>query len=293
MKHMAGIFPALMTPFTRQDDINETVLRQMVHWQLGQGVDGFFLCGSSSEAYAMTVEERKRVVEIVTDEVAGRCPLIAHIGMIATRDALDLARHAKSCGVDAMASVPPFYYRFSQEELEQYYLDLVDAVDLPMFLYNISIFTGVNFTVDNARRFLEDPRFAGMKHTCVDLGALNAFKRANPNWVLFGGMDDILLGAFQLGADGGIGSNYNALPGPFVKLYRLFREGRTAEAQALQFGLNEVLADMGKVGGFPSVKGVLRLMGLDVGDCRKPFRSLTEEDMAYLKDIVLPKLEAL
>ena len=84
----------------------------------------------------MTVEERKRVVEIVTDEVAGRCPLIAHIGMIATRDALDLARHAKSCGVDAMASVPPFYYRFSQEELEQYYLDLVDAVDLPMFLYN-------------------------------------------------------------------------------------------------------------------------------------------------------------
>ena len=61
----------------------------------------------------------------------------------------------------------------------------------------------------------------------------------------------------------------------------------------MQFGLNEVLADMGKVGGFPSVKGVLRLMGLDVGDCRKPFRSLTEEDMAYLKDIVLPKLEAL
>lgn len=293
MKHMEGIFPALMTPFTAQDKINETVLREMVNWNLEQGVDGFFLCGSSSEAFVLSVEERKRIMEVVTDEVAGRCPLIAHIGMIATRDAIDLAQHAASCGVDAMASVPPFYYRFSQEELEQYYFDLVDAVDLPMFLYNISIFTGVNFTADSARRFLEDPRFVGMKHTCVDLGAMNAMKRVNPNWIMFGGMDDILLSALMLGADGGIGSNYNALAPQIVKLYRLCKQGKVAEAKALQFGLNEVMQDMGKVGGFPSVKGLMRLMGMEVGDCRKPFRSLTEADMEYLQHTVLPKLAAL
>ena len=127
-----GIFTALLTPFDKNGDINEQELRRLVRFNLSMGARGFYVCGSTAEAFLLTTDERRRIAEIVKDE-APEATLIAHIGSIDERQALILGHHAASLGYDAISSVAPFYYKFSFDEIKNYYFRLAESVGLPMF----------------------------------------------------------------------------------------------------------------------------------------------------------------
>ena len=204
-----GIFPALLTPFDGQDRVDTEVLGRLVDYNLQKGVDGFYVAGSTAEVFLLDAKERLAVMEAVSSRAGGKCTLIAHMGCISTKQAIEYAREAKEMGYDAISSVAPFYYKFSFEEIRRYYFDIVDAVDLPMLIYNFPAFSGVNLTTDNIREFLADDRFLGVKHTSSDFYALEQFKAGFPDKIVYNGYDEMFLAGLSMGADGGIGSTFN------------------------------------------------------------------------------------
>jgi N-acetylneuraminate lyase len=282
MTSFKGIFPALVTPFKKDGSINIDSLKKLVRMNLEKEVDGFYIGGSTGEAFLLSMEERKQLIDIVVDEVKGKCTLIAHIGCVATDHAVELAKHAENAGVDAISSVPPFYYKFSFDEIKSYYFDIVEKVNLPMIVYNFPALSGVVLTTENICEFAKDTRFIGIKHTSMDLFQLERIKKENPSFLVFNGHDEVFLGGLAMGADGAIGSTFNFMSEKFIKIKKLFDAGKLNEAYQIQTEANGIINVLLKTGVIPGTKYILGRMGIDCGDCRRPFRQLSNNDKIML-----------
>ena len=288
-KKFDGIFTALLTPFDKNDCVNAKALSELVKFNLGMGVRGFYVTGSTGEAFLLSTEERKLVMETVRD-TAPDATLIAHIGSPRAKEALELAKYANELGYDAISSVAPIYYKYSFDEIKNYYYRLADAGELPMLVYHIPTFSGVNFGVGEMRQFLCDDRFMGIKYTSNDFFMLEQCKSNFPDKIVYNGFDEMFLCGLSMGADGAIGSTYNFMADKFVKIHELFKAGNIAEAQKLQIKANEIIALLCKVGVMPAEKEVLNLLGYDMGDCRHPFSPLSDEAKKLVKEQILPLL---
>ena len=286
-----GIFPALLTPFDGQDRVDTEVLGRLVDYNLQKGVDGFYVAGSTAEVFLLDAKERLAVMETVSSRAGGKCTLIAHIGCISTKQAIEYAREAKKMGYDAISSVAPFYYKFSFEEIRRYYFDIVDAVDLPMLIYNFPAFSGVNLTTDNIREFLADDRFLGVKHTSSDFYALEQFKAGFPDKVVYNGYDEMFLAGLSMGADGGIGSTFNFMAEKYIEIRRLFQENDMSAAQALQREVNTILRALVEVGVMQGEKAIMEGLGFPLGQARSPFAPLSGAQKEKLLRLTLPTLQ--
>lgn len=286
-----GIFPALLTPFDGQDRVDTEVLGRLVDYNLQKGVDGFYVAGSTAEVFLLDAKERLAVMETVSSRAGGKCTLIAHIGCISTKQAIEYAREAKEMGYDAISSVAPFYYKFSFEEIRRYYFDIVDAVDLPMLIYNFPAFSGVNLTTDNIREFLADDRFLGVKHTSSDFYALEQFKAGFPDKVVYNGYDEMFLAGLSMGADGGIGSTFNFMAEKYIEIRRLFQENDISAAQALQREVNTILRALVEVGVMQGEKAIMEGLGFPLGQARSPFAPLSGAQKEKLLRQALPALQ--
>lgn len=282
-----GIFTALLTPFDDNNKINVKALEALVKHNVNMGADGFYVCGSTAEAFLLTTEERKQVMEIVK-ATAPEKTLIAHIGSISEDEAHTLADCANSLGYDAISSVAPFYYKFGFNEIKDYYFRLAESSSIPMLVYHFPAFSGVNMGVPEIGKFLSDDKFIGMKFTSNDFFMLERCKAAYPDKVIYNGYDEMFLCGLSMGADGGVGSTYNFMADKFVKIRALFAENRIAEAQAIQTEVNRIIAVLCKVGVMQAEKEVLNQIGMDFGNCRKPFSVPTEEDRELIAKEIVP-----
>ena len=286
VKHpeLQKIFSALETPMRADESINYTALREVVEYQLSTGVEGFYCNGSSGEGLLLSLDERKAVLETVLEQVNGRVPVISHIGTIRAKDVIDLAQHAKAAGANAVSMIPPYYYKFSMDEIMSYYEAVVDAVPgIPAIIYNIPQFTGIEFSKANASRLLENPGIIGVKHTSNNLYAMERMVTAYPDKILFNGFDEQFLSALTAGATATIGTTVNCFAPLFLKVRALFGENRMAEAAAVQSDINHRVEEMCKVGIFNAVKYILTKQGgMDCGSCRAPFKPLSDADKALL-----------
>ena len=271
-----GIFPALLTPFNENDEINFDALRMLIERLIAQGVNGFYVDGSTAEAFLLSFEERKKLIEQTAAICAGRTTLIAQVGCISTKQSIELAKTAEACGYDAISSVAPFYYKFTFEEIRKYYFDLADAVGIPVIIYHIPVLSGVSFSVDQMSCFLRDERFAGIKYTSADYFTLRQFKTAFPQKVILNGFDETFLAGLSMGADGAIGSTYNFMADKFIRILELFRQGRIQEAAELQKEADIIIAALCKVGVMQGEKAILTKMGIPMGPTRAPFIDLTD-----------------
>ncbi|MBA7524849.1 N-acetylneuraminate lyase [subsurface metagenome] len=282
MKKYKGIFPALVTPYTAGGEINGQALREIVKMNIEKRVNGFYVGGSTSEAFLLTHEERKEILKIVSDEARGKCTIIFHIGCINTDQAIDLAEYAQKVEVDAISSIPPFYYNFSLKEIKNYYKDIINQVDLPMIVYNFPAFSGVSFNSNNILDLLSDERIIGVKHTSYDLYQLERMKRINENLIIYNGHDEVFLAGLAMGADGGIGSTYNFMAEKFIMIKKLFEEGKHEDAKKLQIEANEIIKVLIEIGVIQGIKYALVLQGIDCGITRRPFKGLNEEEKDLL-----------
>lgn len=194
-----------------------------------------------------------------------------------------MARHAQDTGADVISSVPPFYYQFDFQSLHQYYLALADAVGLPVLIYNFPASSGVTLTREQFALLLSDPRFLGVKHTSSDFFLMEQFKTMRPDVVTYNGYDEMFLSGLAAGADGAIGSTFNFMAEKFVQMRCLFGQGDIMAAQALQHEANRIIRVLARVGVLPGEKAALSMQGIDMGECLKPFRALTGEEQALLK----------
>jgi N-acetylneuraminate lyase len=293
MKSMRGIFPALLTPFDAEGRVDERALRQLVSVNVGHGVTGFYVCGSTAESFLLNLDERKRILEIVVSETAGRAVIICHVGAIGTDLSVDLGKHAVASGADAISSIPPFYYKFSDDEIVGYYSDLVERVGAPLIPYNFPALSGVTLSGDLLRRLRVDTRVIGVKFTSNDLYQLERVKKNDPDLIVYNGYDEIFLGALAMGADGAIGSTFNFMPQIFIGIRKHFTEGDLPAARALQEEANdmiEALKDTGKL--LNAHKYILELQGIPFGECRRPFMPLTKDDKINLEAALKKLMQA-
>ena len=290
MDRLKGIFPALLTPFDRADRINEGALEQLIEMNLAKGVRGFYVCGSTAEVFLLKEQEREQLYRCVKEIVGDRAALIAHVGDISTDKAKGYARLAESLGYDAVSAVGPFNYKFSFEEIKQYYLDLVGSTRLPMILYHFPNFSGIQLSVAQMGDLLENERIIGIKHTSSDTFALSQFKNAYPEKIIYNGYDEMLLAGLSMGADGGIGSTYNFMAEKFLKLVELFQANRMPEAQELQMQINVIIAALCEIGVMQGEKAILREMGLEFGTARAPYIEPDKDKLKKLMDTVMPLL---
>ena len=287
MDSFKGIYPALLTPFDAEGNVNHESLRRLVRLNMDKGVDGFYVCGSTAEVFMLTLVQRKEILETVVAEAGGRCRIIAHVGCLNQEQAVELAKHAKGAGADAVSSVPPFYYQFSIEDIRRYYLALADATSLPVVVYNIPAYSGVKLTVDDLLPLIKDERFLGVKHTSLDFFMLERMKTARPDLVVFNGLDEVFLAGISMGADGGIGSTYNFMAEKFIRMAACYREGRMSEALLVQKQVNAIVSAMLKMGLMAAEKEALNLMGIPMGRCVKPFPELQDEQRCALRDVLI------
>ena len=286
---LKGIYPALLTPF-KNGTVNANALQDLITYNIEKGVAGFYVGGSTAEAFMLSDAERNQVYKIAADTAGGKVNLIAHIGCISTDQAIQFGKTAKSLGYQAISAIAPFYYKFSFEQIKKYYFDIVDAVDMPMIIYNFPNFSGVNLSVEQVSEFFCDPRFIGIKHTSNDFFALEQFKTHFPEKLVFNGFDEMFMSGLAMGADGGIGSTYNFMAEKFIAIQKLVEEKKLDEALEIQREANRIIKALCKVGVMEGEKEVLCQMGFDFGTARAPFSVLTDDQKKFLKEHITDRL---
>ena len=285
-----GIFPALLTPFDEAGGVCESSLRRLVDFNIKQGVGGFYVNGSTAEVFLIDDGERKLAYRTVAEECAGRVTVIAHVGAISTEKAIEFGLYAKSLGYDAISAVAPFYYKFGFDQIKDHYFAIQRAVGLPMVVYNFPGNSGVNLTVDQIGQFLSDDGFIGVKHTSNDYFALQTFKAAYPEKIVYNGYDEMFLCGLVMGADGGIGSTYNFMADKFIRMREKFAAGDIGGARAEQACANSIIRSLIKIGVAEGEKEVLTQMGIPMGRARSPYREPDGNMRKIVREEILPLL---
>ncbi len=284
MQRWTGIWPALVTPLTGDERINVPVTRRLVDHLIAAGVGGFYVCGGTGEGILLPLVERKRMAEVVVEQVGGRAPVIVHVGAAATADALTLAAHAGAVGADAVAAVPPFYYNVGFRAIKEHYELIARACALPLYIYYIPGSTGVTVSAAQMWELCQIPGVRGFKYTAPDMYLLEQiFSLAQGRVNVFSGPDQLLAPMLTVGVDGAIGSTYNVLPRHFVKLYDAFRAGDVDGARRLQAQGNRVIDTLHQYGGLVALKEAMRFIGFDCGYYRRPFGRLGDDEVALLR----------
>lgn len=284
---LKGVFPALVTPFDREEKVNEEALRKLVRY-LMPNVDGFVPVGTTGEFVYMSHEERRRVLEIVIDEVKGQKPVIAGTGAASTQEAIVLAREAQKIGASACLVVTPYFLRPSEKGIFRHFYEIAKAVDIPIILYNIPQTTDAYLP----RRVIEDladiPNIVGLKDSSGNLAyMMEILEYCGDRIQVLVGHDEIVVGALAAGASGMILASANVYPEIWQEIFKAVREGDLIKARELQFRVQKLSRIFTRYGGAVAVKAALNMMGFDVGNPRLPLKgvggALVHEDRAEIR----------
>lgn len=226
-----------------------------------------------------------RLFEIAAEN-KNKTKLIAHVGAISTDEAIEYGLKAKELGYNAIAATAPFYYKFSQKEIAQYYYEIYESVKMPIILYNFPGNTGVEFDLKNKdiRELFKSPAIAGVKHTTLNLYQLERIKNLKNSLYMYNGFDEILVAGLAMGADGAIGSTFNFMYPHYKKIQEAFEALNHEKARVLQVKANNIMEVLCSVGLIPAIKYVLTLQGIDVGVSRKPFSELDMVQKKYIEE---------
>jgi 4-hydroxy-tetrahydrodipicolinate synthase len=282
-----GIIPPHITPFNKDGDIDEKALRENVDYWVAAGVHGLATCASNGEAAYMSGEERLRVISIVMDQSNGRVPVIAGTGAPGTREAIAQTKAAKNLGVDAALVVTPYFLSPKQEEILQYYEDIVEAVDLPISLYNVPKFTAVNMEPWVVAKLAEHETVVGVKDSSGDMKQMQSLLNLVGEKIsVLSGVGNLIFPNLASGGQGGIVAVANVVPSKCVEIYKSMLSNNlklASKSQAEIVDLNDFLT---RQYGVPAIKAALNLLGRPGGYPRRPLLPLTEKRTEELKSIL-------
>lgn len=283
-----GIIPAFYACYDEKGAISTERTKQLTRYFIEKGVKGVYVCGSSGECIYQSKEERKQTLEAVMSEAKGKLTVIAHVACNNTADSMELAAHAESLGVDAIAAIPPIYFHLPDHAIAQYWNDISSAAPNTDFvIYNIPQLAGVALTMPLFREMKKNPRVAAVKNSSMPVQDIQMFKaEGGEGFVVFNGPDEQFISGRAMGADGGIGGTYAVMPELFLKADELVKAGDLTKAQKVQYAIDEVIYAMCACKGnlYAVMKEILRMReNLDIGSVRKPLPALVAEDMPQVK----------
>ena len=277
-----GIIPAFYACYDEKGAINPVAVREMTRWFIEQGVQGLYVGGSSGECIYQSKEDRKITLENVMAEAKGKLTVIAHVACNNTADSQELAAHAESLGVDAIAAIPPIYFKLPPYAIAKYWNDISAAAPNTDFvIYNIPQLAGVALTIPLLKEMLKNPRVIGVKNSSPATQDIQMF--ADEGCIVFNGPDEQLISGLVMGAIGGIGGTYGAMPKLYVELYRCVKEGEMAKALDIQNDCCRIIYKL--CSGYGNMYGMIKetlrkLGGPDCGSVRAPLAELVEADYA-------------
>jgi dihydrodipicolinate synthase/N-acetylneuraminate lyase len=279
-----GIIPPMMTAFTQDGEIYEKGIREIVDF-ITPHAQGLYPCGTYGSGPMMSISERKKVAEIVMDQVKGRVPVIVHVGTADTRNTVELARHAQQIGAAGVGAITPYYNSYDDDALFRHFDHLVKSVSIPVFLYNNPKCSGHNISFELLRR-LAQSGLAGIKDSTFDLVyyyhtrmALEDFPEMN----LISGTEALFVASFDAGATAAVTGLGNVYPDLMAEMYQQYQEGnREALMQTQQKALK--VRQITKYGPtVPTCHAILKLRGIDAGYPRLPFGWVSAETEQKVK----------
>ena len=282
-----GVFPAIITPFNSAGDIDFDALKEVVRFQINNSVHGFFACGTVGEGALMSISQRKAAVEAIIKETGGKVPVVAHVGTTNTDECIDLAKHAEKSGAKAIGVITPYFFKPDIEGLMIHYQAIAEAVNIPVFAYNIPQLTGFNLTPEIFRRLCAIERLAGIKDSSGNLSQIQEIIDTAPKSItVINGADDIFLAALIVGASAEISGIANVAPELMVELYEAYRENDYAKALRLQRKVNALRRILYTTGpsNIAMIKAALELRGVKAGLPKKPLRPLNRDELSRLKE---------
>jgi len=285
----AGIFPAFYACYDESGEISPKAVRELTAYFVEKGVKGLYVGGSSGECIYQSVADRKLVLENVMAVAKGKLTIIAHVACNNTKDSMELAAHAESQGVDAIAAIPPIYFHLPDAAIAKYWNDISSAAPNTDFvIYNIPQLAGVALNPALLKTMLENPNVVGVKNSSMPVEDIERWISCGA--MAFNGPDEQLLPGIVAGATGGIGGTYGAMPELYIQIFELAVKGENlALARELQQDANQIIYKMcsGKGNMYAMIKEILRISGgPDIGGVRAPLLNLTEEDKLIAKECV-------
>ncbi len=288
MTELRGVLSAMSTPFTADDRaVDEAGLRELTEWTITAGSHGLVPGGSTGEFASMTGEERRRVLEIVLDQAAGRVPVVAGVGAMTTREAVELATDAEKAGAAAVLVVAPYYEPIELVDTKRFFREVADAISVPVVVYNLPVATGVNLTPEDIRELATgSENIQYIKDTTGDMTQAGRLIHEHGDVVkTFVGWDTMYFASLTEGAPGSIVGSANINAGELVALFDAVQEGRLSDAQRIwaeEYPLMNFLVSGNYVAG---VKGALDAVGRSAGPAREPIGPLSAERKAQLEPI--------
>ena len=284
-----GVIPAFYACYDDNGEISPERVRELTEFHIKKGVKGIYVNGSSGECIYLSVEERKLILENVMAVGKGKLTVIAHVACNNTKDSVELAKHAESLGVDAIAAIPPIYFRLPEYAIAAYWNAMSNAApNTDFIIYNIPQLAGVALTQGLYAEMRKNPRVIGVKNSSMPVQDIQMFCAAGgEDYIVFNGPDEQFISGRAIGAEGGIGGTYGVMPELFLKLNDLVIENRMEEAKKLQYDINKIIYKMCSCHGnmYGVIKEILRINeNLNIGSVREPLAALIEEDMEVVKE---------
>ena len=283
-----GVIPAFYACYDKEGKISVEGVRALCRYYLNTGVKGLYVGGSSGECIYQSVAERKLLLETVMEEVKGKLTVIAHVACNNTADSMELAAHAESVGVDAIASIPPIYFKLPPYAIAKYWNDMSAAApNTDFIIYNIPQLAGVALSAPLLKEMLKNPRVIGVKNSSMPTQDIQMWK--DEGAIVFNGPDEQLISGLVMGATGGIGGTYGAMPQLYVKLYDCVKSGELEKARQIQNDCCRIIYKMCSTHGnmYATIKEILRRKdGVDIGSVRAPLAELIDEDLPIVDEAV-------
>jgi 4-hydroxy-2-oxoglutarate aldolase len=292
MKRFAGIFTPIVTPFRADDSIDEAALRTNAGYWMATPLTGLVVLGSNGEAAQLDDAESDRVIDIVRQSVPPDRPLIAGTGRESTRATIAATRRAALAGVDAVMVRTPSFFKsqMTSDVFVRFYTEVAESSAVPVLLYNVTMFTGVNLLPDAVETLARHPNIVGLKESGGDIAQIAEYVNRTPDdFTVLAGSATTYFHALCAGVDGGVLALAGLLPEQCSWLAALVQAGRLDEARALQLSMLPLARSVGTQYGVPGLKAALDLVGYSGGYPRPPLRPVGPQ----VVDLLRAQLESL
>ncbi|GFM86671.1 4-hydroxy-tetrahydrodipicolinate synthase [Pseudomonas cichorii] len=282
-----GIIPALVTPFTDDQQLDEQALRGLIENLLQAGVHGLFVLGTNGEFFTLSESEKLKIARITVEAAAGRVPVVVGTGAFATHEVIELNKKMIDVGADALSIITPYFNAISQSELIKHYTAIADASELPLMMYNIPAKTGMSIGIGAVATLSQHPKIKGIKDSAGNFDALvQMMKYRSDDFAVFAGTDSLIYWNLLAGGDGAIAATANAVPDVVMSIWNNFQSGNHEAARAAQEALRP-LRDAFALGTMPVVlKTATRLLNVPVGPCRAPVQPLDAAALEKLQGLL-------
>lgn len=284
-----GIFIPNVTPFARNGEINENSLSELIEFWLDKGVSGIVVNASTGEAPMLSRKERRTLISLVLDKVNGRGKVVAGTGAVGTKETITLSRDAEDIGVDALLVTTPYFFKPSEEEVQNHFKALSDEIETSLILYNVPKFTGYSVSPRIIEKISNDcPSLIGLKDSSGNLGDMaETLRLVGKKINVLSGSADLVLPTLAMGGNGAILAVANVIPEIAVKLFESASDGdlkKSGQLQLLVSYANKVLVrDRSQIA---AIKAALKIRGYQPGIPRNPFKPASEKDKSEIEKML-------